>query len=287
MPCAEMGGSLAIRCEVRRRRVPMIESYGATDVGLRRQLNEDSLVNDENLGLYIVADGMGGHNAGETASKLATETVLNFFLRSVEEEEITWPYGIDPKLSLEANRLRTAIMLANKRVWKEADNRRDYTGMGTTIVAAVAKPDTVTFASAGDSCAYRIRDDRIEQVTIDDSWVQVAITEGVLNPEEAENHPMRNIITKAVGAKEDIETALHEEQFLENDLYLLCSDGLHGMISDEEILNNVIGSGGEPEESVHGLIQAANDNGGKDNVTVLILRHKKQEDVAHLPEQEG
>jgi len=276
----------------------MIECFAATDVGLRRQLNEDSLVEDEELGLYIVADGMGGHNAGEIASKLATETVLNFFRRSVEEEEITWPYGIDPKLSLEANRLRTAIMLANKRVWKEADNRRDYTGMGTTIVAAVARQDTITFASAGDSRVYRIRDDHLEQLTIDDSWVQVAITEGVLDPEEAGNHPMRNIITKAVGAKEDIETALREEQFLKNDLYLLCSDGLHGMVADEEILRIVIESGCEPERAVRRLIQAANDKGGKDNVTVLILRYLEQandvahsperaEDVAHSPEPEG
>ncbi len=163
-------------------------------MGLRRQLNEDTLVMDKDLQLFIVADGMGGHNAGEIASKLAAETVLNFIRRVREEEEITWPYGVDPALSINANRLRTAIMLANKRVWKEADNREDYTGMGTTIVAAVTGDDCITFACAGDSRVYRIRGENLEQMTTDDSWVQVAINEGVLEPEEAETHPMRNII---------------------------------------------------------------------------------------------
>jgi protein phosphatase len=229
---------------------------------------------DKDLQLFVVADGMGGHNAGEVASKMAAETVLNFIQRAREEEEITWPYGIDPKLSINANRLRTAIMLANKRVWKEADNRQDYTGMGTTIVAAVAAKDFMTYACAGDSRVYRIRGEAIEQMTTDDSWVQVAINEGVLDPEEAETHPMRNIITKAVGAKESIEFQVQEEDLQEGDLYLLCSDGLHGMISDDGILQIVLQSKDELEKCVKELIRAANDNGGKDNVTALLVRRR-------------
>ena len=254
--------------------VAKLDSYGASDVGRRRQLNEDSLVMDQDSRLFIVADGMGGHNAGEIASKLAVETVMNFIRRATEEEEITWPYGIDPKLSIDANRLRTAIMLANKRVWKEADNRQDYTGMGTTIVAAVVSEDCITFTGAGDSRLYRIRGESIEQLTIDDSWVQVAIDEGVLDPEEAEHHPMRNIITKAIGAKESIDVPVFEEHLEDGDFYVLCSDGLHGMISDAEIRRIVLESGSELEACVKGLIQAANDSGGKDNVTVLVLRHR-------------
>jgi protein phosphatase len=218
---------------------------------------------------------MGGHNAGEIASRLAAETVSNFIRRALQEEEITWPYGVDPKLSINANRLRTAIMLANKRVWKEADNRPDYTGMGTTVVAALVGEDSITFASAGDSRVYRIRDEKIEQMTTDDSWVQVAINEGVLEPDEADTHPMKNIITKAVGAKESIEFKVQEEELGDGDLYLLCSDGLHGMISDEEILDVVLHSEGGLEKCIHGLIQAANESGGKDNVTVLALRYRK------------
>jgi protein phosphatase len=251
----------------------MIESYGATDVGLRRKLNEDSLILDNDLGLFIVADGMGGHNAGEIASRLAVETVFNFVQRSGAEEEITWPYGVDPKLSLNANRLLTAVMLANKRVWKEADQRQDYTGMGTTIVAALADPDVISIVSAGDSRAYRLRIDKFEQITVDDSWVQAAVDEGVLLPEEADSHPMKNIITKAIGAKENIDISVEEHPLEDQDLFLLCSDGLHGMVPEPRLSEIVKSSVGSLERLVRQLIDAANQNGGKDNVTALALRY--------------
>jgi protein phosphatase len=134
--------------------------------------------------------------------------------------------------------------------------------------------DCITFTGAGDSRLYRFRGEKIEQLTTDDSWVQVAIDEGILDPEEAEHHPMRNIITKAIGAKESIDVAVSEERLEDGDFYLLCSDGLHGMISDGEIRRIVLQSEGELETCVKGLIQAANDSGGKDNVTVLVLRHR-------------
>lgn len=254
----------------------MIECFGATDVGLRRKLNEDSLLVDGALGLFVVADGMGGHNAGEIASRLAVETVGNFVQRSREEEEITWPYGVDPKLSLNSNRLLTAVMLANKRVWKEADNRQDYTGMGTTIVAALVNDDTISFVSAGDSRAYRLRDEEFRQMTVDDSWVQAAVDEGVLLPEEAESHPMKNIITKAIGAKENIDISVEEYELEDNDLYILCSDGLHGMIPDRQISEMVRSSNGSLEGLVQELIATANDKGGKDNVTALALRFRRE-----------
>jgi protein phosphatase len=253
----------------------MLESFGLTDVGLRRKLNEDSLFVDNDTGLFVVADGMGGHNAGEIASHLAVDTVANFVQRSREEEEITWPYGVDPKLSLNANRLVTAVMLANKRVWKEADNRQDYTGMGTTIVAALADEQNICFASAGDSRAYRLRDKVFEQMTVDDSWVQAAVDEGVLMPEEADSHPMKNIITKAVGAKEGIDVAVEEHELREGDLFLLCSDGLHGMMSEQTLTNLVVGSNGSLEALVNELIEAAKQRGGKDNVTAIALRYRQ------------
>ena len=251
----------------------MIESYGATDVGLRRKLNEDSLTLDNDLGLFIVADGMGGHNAGEIASRLAVETVFNFVQRSGAEEEITWPYGVDPKLSLNANRLLTAVMLANKRVWKEADQRQDYTGMGTTIVAVLADQEVLSVVSAGDSRAYRLRDDIFQQITVDDSWVQAAVDEGVLLPEEADSHPMKNIITKAIGAKENIDISVEEHPLEDQDLFLLCSDGLHGMVPEPRLMEIVKSSVGSLERLVRQLIEAANQNGGKDNVTALALRY--------------
>lgn len=252
----------------------MIESFGATDVGRRRRLNEDSLLVDDEAGLYIVADGMGGHNAGEVASRLAVEVVTNFIRRSRSDDEITWPYGVDPKLSLNANRLRTAVMLANKRVWKEADNREEYTGMGTTIVAALAGGDVLTLCSAGDSRAYRIRQGRLQQITVDDSWVHAAFSEGMLNSEEIQEHPMKNIITKAVGAKEMIELPVIEETLQEGDLCLLCSDGLHGMVSDLRMLEIVLAAQSDLNKAVLELIAAANAGGGKDNITALLLRYR-------------
>jgi protein phosphatase len=253
----------------------MIRSAGVTDIGRRRQLNEDALFVDDESGLYIVADGMGGHNAGEVASKLAVETVSNFVRRSGDDEEITWPYGVDPSISINANRLRTAIMLANKRVWKEADNREDYTGMGTTIVAGLVEDDSITLCAAGDSRAYRLRGDALDQITTDDSWVQVALTEGLLQADEAENHPMKNIITKAVGAKQNIELTVYEEPLEDGDVYLLCTDGLHGMVAEAKLLEILRGKKDDLEQTVQTLVATANENGGKDNITAVVLHYRK------------
>src|SRR3990172_5712855 len=253
----------------------MIESFGVTDIGRRRQLNEDAMLIDDQAGLYIVADGMGGHNAGEVASRLAVETVSNFVSRSGQEEEITWPYGVDPAISINANRLRTAIMLANKRVWKEADNREDYTGMGTTIVAGLVEGASITVCGAGDSRAYRFRGQPFDQVTMDDSWVQVALNEGLLHVDEAENHPMKNIITKAVGAKQNIDLTVQEETLEDGDIYLLCTDGLHGMVTQTHILEILTDRKDDLEGSVRSLVAAANDRGGKDNITAILLRYRK------------
>ena len=253
----------------------MIKSVGVTDIGRRRQLNEDALFVDDESGLYVVADGMGGHNAGEVASKLAVETVSNFVRRSGDDEEITWPYGVDPSISINANRLRTAIMLANKRVWKEADNREDYTGMGTTIVAGLVEDDSITLCAAGDSRAYRLRGDALDQITTDDSWVQVALTEGLLQADEAENHPMKNIITKAVGAKQNIELTVYEEPLKDGDVYLLCTDGLHGMVAEAKILEILRDKKDDLEQTVQTLVAAANEKGGKDNITAVVLHYRK------------
>src|SRR5438128_9617424 len=139
----------------------MLEAYGLTDVGRRRKLNEDNFVVDAEACLFAVCDGMGGHNAGEVASKMAIETLESFIQKSHREKEITWPYGLDVNLSFEGNRLKTAIKLANKRVYKAADNREDYTGMGTTVVAALASGKVVSIGSAGDSRGYLIQQGKI------------------------------------------------------------------------------------------------------------------------------
>jgi protein phosphatase len=250
----------------------IITGFGKSDIGRRREINEDSFLVDDELGLYIVADGMGGQNAGEVASKMAVEVVTRFISRSRDVDGLTWPFGIDPELSVNGNRLRTAVMIANRRVWKEADSNSEFMGMGTTIVTALAEHGVLTFCSAGDSRAYRIRDGEIEQITTDDSWIQAAVLAGATINDRLQQHPLRNLVTKAVGAKETIDLTIEETPFQNRDLYLLCSDGVHGTIPDEKILEIVLKADGNLEKAVADLIAAANAAGGKDNITALLLR---------------
>jgi len=251
----------------------MLEAFGQTDVGRRRKLNEDNVLVDLEIQLFAVCDGMGGHNAGEVASKLAIEAMLAFIRKSAgDEKDITWPYGLETDLSFEGNRLKTAIRLANKRVFKAADNREDYTGMGTTAVAALASGETLTIGSAGDSRCYLLRDGAIQQLTRDDSWVSAAWAEGILTAEEIERHPLKNVITKAVGAKDNIDIDIVEHKLAPGDVALLCSDGLHGMIHDERILELLTPMPSSLEEGARRLIEAANEAGGKDNVSVVLVR---------------
>jgi protein phosphatase len=216
---------------------------------------------------------MGGHNAGEVASKMAAESLTAFIQKSHQEKEITWPYGLDVELSFDGNRLKTAIKLANKKVYKAADNREEYTGMGTTVVAALVSGNVLTVGSAGDSRCYLLRDGTLKQLTKDDSWVSAAWAEGILNAEEIERHPLKNVITKAVGAKETIEIDVVEHNFQNGDVALICSDGLHSMINDETILRAVTPFPASLQEAAQKLIDAANEAGGKDNVSVVLLRY--------------
>lgn len=253
----------------------MLEAYGQTDVGRRRKLNEDNFLVDTEANLFAVCDGMGGHNAGEVASKIAIETLGAFIRRSHKEKEITWPYGLDVDLSFDGNRIKTAIKLANKKVFKAADNREDYTGMGTTAVAAVVSEDVLTVGSAGDSRCYLLSGSKLTQLTRDDSWVSAAWAEGILNAQEIERHPLKNVITKAVGAKETIEIDVVEHKLGSGDIVLICSDGLHAMLNDTRILEVLTPLPATLEEGVAKLIEAANEAGGKDNVSVVLLRYSK------------
>jgi protein phosphatase len=251
----------------------MLEAYGQTDVGRRRKLNEDSFLVDPETNLYAVCDGMGGHNAGEVASQMAIEALESFIRRSHQEKEITWPYGLDVDLSFDGNRLKTAVKLANKKVFKAADNREEYTGMGTTVVVTLVSGNVMTVGSAGDSRCYLLREGKLSQLTKDDSWVSAAWAEGILNSDELERHPLKNVITKAVGAKDAIEIDVHEQILKPGDVALLCSDGLHSMIKDEAILAAVTPFPATLQEAAGKLIDAANEAGGKDNVSVVLLRY--------------
>jgi serine/threonine protein phosphatase PrpC len=250
----------------------MIEAFGRTDVGRRRKINEDSFLVSPEMSLYAVCDGMGGHNAGEVASRMAIETISAFIERSAVEKEITWPWGLDANLSFDANRVKTAIRLANARVFEAADNREELTGMGTTVVAALISGDVMTVGSAGDSRCYLVRGGELKQLTRDDSWVSAALGEGILNSDDVEHHPLRNVITKAVGARDAIDLDVLAHDLQAGDLVMLCSDGLHSMVSDQEIGRILQSSPDSLEEASARLIEAANEAGGRDNVTVVLLR---------------
>ena len=251
----------------------MIEAYGRTDVGRRRKINEDSFLVSPEANLYAVCDGMGGHNAGEVASRMAIETLASFVEKSAVEKEITWPWGIDAELSFDANRLKTAIKLANARVFQAADNREELTGMGTTVVSAVVSGNKMTIGSAGDSRCYLVRNDQLKQLTRDDSWVSAALGEGILNSDDVEHHPLRNVITKAVGARDSIDIDTIEHTLEPGDVAMLCSDGLHGMLNDQELTRLLIPVPESLEQATARLVDGANEAGGRDNVTVVLLRY--------------
>lgn len=252
----------------------MIEAFGRTDVGRRRKVNEDSFLVAPDSHLYAVCDGMGGHNAGEVASRIAVETLADFVERSGVEKEITWPWGLEPDLSFEANRLKTAVRLANSQVFQTADSREELTGMGTTVVAALVSGPVMTVCSAGDSRCYLGRGGELQQLTRDDSWVSAALGEGILNSDDVERHPLRNVITKAVGARDSIDLEVLEQTLQPGDLALLCSDGLHGMVNDQEIRRLLLDPGSLEEVSQR-LVDAANEAGGRDNVTAVLLRYSE------------
>ncbi|MDE0828507.1 MAG: protein phosphatase 2C domain-containing protein [Vicinamibacterales bacterium] len=222
----------------------MLTSHGVTHTGHARKTNEDILLVDLDLGLFLVADGMGGPTGGEVAARLTADTVHSFVARSRDGGKCTWPFGIDPGSSFAANRLRTAVQLANRRVFRESEHRDDYTGMGSTVVAAL----------------------------IDDSWVTTMLAR---DPEaDAASlaiHPMRHVLTNAIGAREETEVEIGERVLVDGEVLLLCSDGLHGGLNDET-LAGIMGSGVEVAAAAQQLRDATLDRGGNDNITALLLR---------------
>jgi PPM family protein phosphatase len=207
------------------------------------------------------------------ASQLAVETLATFIRKSHHDRDITWPYGLTTTLSFDGNRLLTAISLANKRVFRAADGRPDYTGLGTTAVAALIRESTLTVGWVGDSRAYLFRDGAIEQLTVDHTWVNMARQEGKLSADEAESHRWKHILTRALGGRESVEVDLVERPLEPGDVLLLCSDGLTGMIGDQEIQRLLAASYAGLEGTARDLIAAANEAGGKDNITVILVRY--------------
>lgn len=248
-----------------------IEVAGETNVGMKRNHNEDNFAVLEDSGLYIVADGMGGHASGEVASKMAIEALKEFFAATATDPERTWPYKMDRSKGYEENRLITGIKLANLRIYESAQRDPRQRGMGTTIVSLFAVEDGVYIAHVGDSRGYRFRDGKIEQLTEDHSLLNDYIKMKRLTPEEIANFPHKNVIVRALGMKDTVKVDTRFEQPRAGDTYLLCSDGLSGPVSDEEMLETVMGAK-DLQTAGARLIQRANDNGGPDNITVVLAR---------------
>ncbi len=253
----------------------MIEAHGLTDPGRKRKGNEDSMGLDPEIGLAVVADGMGGHQSGEVASQLAVETLRDFVARAHRDRDLTWPFGIDPQRSFEANCLTTAIKLANQAVFRAAATRPELAGMGTTVVVILARDGRLSFAGVGDSRAYLIRGKALLQLTRDDSWLEVAVSQQLIDAADAESHPFRHVLTKAVGLQEDVDFDVGEEPLQDGDCVLLCSDGLTSALSDQQIQKIAGAHARDLEGTCRALIAAANDAGGPDNVTVVLVRQRR------------
>jgi serine/threonine protein phosphatase PrpC len=248
-----------------------IEVAGETNVGMKRTHNEDNFSILEESGLYIVADGMGGHASGEVASKMAVDALREFFAATANDPERTWPYKMDRSKGYEENRLITGIKLANLRIYESAQRDPRQRGMGTTIVTMFAVEDGVYIAHVGDSRIYRVREGKIELLTEDHSLLNDYIKMKRLTPEEIANFPHKNVIVRALGMKDTVKVDTRFEQPRAGDVYMLCSDGLSGPVTDEE-MQTVCAQTTDLKLAAAKLIERANANGGPDNITVVLAR---------------
>ncbi len=233
-----------------------------TDVGLRRRVNEDRYALEADLGLYLVADGMGGHTAGQLASELAAEAVVNT-LRTL----------IDASASL-TEKLRYSVSAANREILSTAEAKPELTGMGTTLVALLAGPDRIALAHVGDSRAYLVRGGRIRQLTDDHSLVAELVRRQEISERAARGHPHRHVLTRALGVRRSVEADLAELTPAVDDTFVLCSDGLTTHVQDDEIAATVLGAAGL-EGACDRLVDMANARGGEDNITVVLVRCEK------------
>jgi protein phosphatase len=251
-------------------------SYQAvTDVGRKRKGNEDALFMNPEQRLFVVADGMGGHAAGEVASKIAVDSINEFVTLTGGDEEITWPFGLDESISYDGNRLKTAIRHANRRVLEATREKTEYEGMATTVAAVLVDGDLANLGHVGDSRIYLWSDGEFSQLTSDHSWVNEQIQNGVLSADQARNHPLRNVVTRALGGKLELSVDMQVRKMAGGEMLLLCSDGLTTMVPDEDIKQLLEEAGGDVDKAAHALVDEANARGGEDNITVVLLKFEE------------
>jgi serine/threonine protein phosphatase PrpC len=252
---------------------------GATDKGRVRPVNEDWWAFEQSHGLCVVADGVGGHKAGEVAARLAVETVIDFLTGELPGRAVTeWPFGFDPSVSPAGNRLRTAIQLAHMRILETAVTSDQYAGMGTTIVASTVNGDRLSVGHAGDSRLYVLAGDRLRQVTQDDSWMATMLAQDpAADRGRYEQHPMRDALTNVVGARRRTDVHVVEETLQGGELLLLTTDGVHGVLDEDRIEQLLIdaAAAGDVQRMAENLVAAALARGSHDNCTALVARYFK------------
>ena len=249
----------------------VVQSAGITDRGKKRQANEDALFLEDTLGLYVVADGMGGHQAGEVASRLVVESIRNYIKNCQENAAAENPIYCDETLSKEANRLLSGIHLSNKVVHEASRGNSSYRGMGSTVSAVYFSDGTLIAANVGDSPIYLIRDGNIKLLSVPHT---VIAEQAALNPQNAEmlGIEFRHVLTRAMGTEESVKADIYEIQCFKDDILVISSDGLSDKASPEEIQQLVGGNGSDA--ACRRLVDLANDRGGDDNITAIVLKVK-------------
>jgi protein phosphatase len=244
---------------------------GMSDAGRVREHNEDTIGTDADIGLVVLADGMGGYKAGEVASGIAVRTLMSLLKDAVEREDLT-VRDAATDLSRPGILLRDAIQRANKIIYQTARTQTNCEGMGTTVVAGLFFDDKLTIAHVGDSRLYRMRGQEFTQVTQDHSLLQELVARGFYTPEEAQRAASKNYVTRALGVEPTVEVDVTEVPVLKDDLFLLCSDGLSDMVEDDDIQLTISTFGANLETLAKQLVLLGNDNGGRDNISIVLVR---------------
>ncbi len=248
-----------------------VEIVGHSDTGLVRSQNEDYIGNIPEIGVAVLADGMGGYRGGEIASAIAVNTIMEQLNKTVPNLAAD---QIDSKTGyyLQSVAARESIVLANEAIYKAAQEQPQYQGMGTTVVVAIINGNRMTISHVGDSRLYRIRNNTLEQVTVDHTLMQELVDRGFYTKEEARESLNKNLVTRALGIELSVAVDIKEEMVVPGDLYMLCSDGLHDMVDDEKIASIIQAHQKDLANTASELIKAANEHGGKDNISVLLIK---------------
>ena len=255
--------------------LPVLQSHGVTEPGHFRSANEDCFAFNDDLQLMVVADGMGGHNAGEIAARLAVDSIVEFVRdrRAPPLFEELWPFGFNPSLSAAANRIRTAIHLADQRILEASMNGHAYAGMGTTVVAALVGEGRLAVGHVGDSRLYLVSNSELRPLTRDDAWTaSVLASDPTIDPLVVRHHPMRNALTNVVGTKPGALAHVTETMLTTGDVIALVTDGVHGVL-DDRWLSRILSGGGDVRAMAEDLVESAIARGSRDNCTAVVARY--------------